>query len=59
MNVDIVDLNGKTVQSLHNGMLSAGLHRLPVSTAELSAGMYFVRLQNAEGNYLMRKMLVE
>lgn len=59
MNVDVVDLNGKTVQSVHSGNLSAGMHRMPINVAELSAGMYFVRLQNAEGNYLMRKLLVE
>lgn len=59
MIVDVVDLNGKTVQSVHSGNLSAGMHRLPINVAELSAGMYFVRLQNAEGNYLMRKLLVE
>lgn len=59
MNVDIVDLNGKVVQSVHTGNLAAGMHRMPINVAELSAGMYFVRLQNAEGNYLMRKLLVE
>ena len=59
MNVDIVDLNGKIVQSVHSGNLAAGMHRMPINVAELSSGMYFVRLQNAEGNYLMRKLLVE
>ena len=56
---EIVDLNGKVVQSLYAGTLGEGVHRFPVSTAELSSGIYLVRLMTGEGGYLTRKLIVE
>lgn len=59
VNLEIVDLNGKVVQSVYSGALGAGEHRFPVATAELSSGIYLVRLVTDEGKYLTKKLLVE
>lgn len=59
VSLEIVDLNGKVVQNVYSGDLGAGQHRFPIATAELSAGMYLVRLVTDEGKYLTKKLLVE
>lgn len=59
VNVEIIDLNGKVVQNVFAGELSNGTHQFPVQTAELSAGIYLVRLVTDEGKYLTRKLVVE
>lgn len=57
--VEMMDMSGKVVQQIYNGSLATGNHRFPVSTAELSSGIYLVRLMTGEGNYLTRKLIVE
>jgi PKD repeat protein len=59
VNVEMMDMSGKVVQQIYNGSLATGNHRIPVSTAELSSGIYLVRLMTGEGNYLTRKLIVE
>jgi len=59
INLEIVDLNGKVVQQVYNGTAGPGEHRYPVATAELSAGIYLVRLVTDEGKYLTRKLIVQ
>jgi PKD repeat protein len=59
VNVEVMDLNGKIVQAVYAGQLNNGVHRFPVNTAELSSGIYLVRLMTGEGNYLTRKLIVE
>ncbi len=57
--VEVMDLNGKVVQQVYAGDLAMGTHRFPVNTAELSSGIYLVRLLTDEGKYLTRKLVVE
>lgn len=57
--LEVMDLTGKIVQSVYTGSLAAGTHRYPVNVAELSSGIYLVRLMSGEGNYLTRKLIVE
>jgi len=59
MNVEVVDMNGRVVQEVYNGALAAGTHSFPINTAELSSGIYLVRLMTDDGKYLTRKLVVE
>lgn len=59
INVELVDMTGRVVQQVYTGELASGVHRFPVQTAELSAGIYLVRLLTDEGKYLTRKLVVE
>ncbi len=59
VNIEMMDMSGKVVQNIYTGSLATGNHRIPVSTGELSAGIYLVRLMTGEGNYLTRKLIVE
>ncbi|MFK7932108.1 MAG: T9SS type A sorting domain-containing protein [Saprospiraceae bacterium] len=52
--VDIVNTLGQVVQSQNHGRLSAGFHNLSASVADLAAGVYFFRLQMAEGQKTIR-----
>jgi hypothetical protein len=49
VDVDLVDVLGRHVRTLHSGQLSYGMHRLEVQTAALPAGVYFVRLRTEAG----------
>jgi PKD repeat protein len=57
--VEVLDLSGKVVQQTYSGDLATGVHRFPINTAELSSGIYLVRLMTGEGSYLTRKLVVE
>lgn len=57
--VEVMDLNGKVVQQVFTGDLGIGTHQFPVNTAELSSGIYLVRLMTDDGKYLTRKLVVE
>lgn len=59
MTVEVVDLNGKVVKNIFSGQLNEGEHQFPLPTAELSAGIYLVRLVTDDGKYLTRKLVVE
>jgi hypothetical protein len=43
--VELLDVLGRTVSQLHNGALPVGIRRMDLPVAGLPAGLYFVRLQ--------------
>jgi photosystem II stability/assembly factor-like uncharacterized protein len=48
--LEIVDINGKSIQLLHNGFINSGQHAFPVRIGD--AGVYFAVLHTNEGiNY--------
>ncbi len=53
----LYDVLGRDVQTIASGNLSAGAHRISVDTSDLSAGVYFYRL-DSHADALTRKMLV-
>jgi hypothetical protein len=52
----LVDLNGQTVPTFR-ATFDAGTHRIPISTAQLSTGMYRLVL-NANGQIQQRALLI-
>jgi hypothetical protein len=42
--INLFDYSGKKVQTIHNGMLTQGLHDFTISTEQLPAGMYIATL---------------
>jgi len=49
--LEVIDLNGKVIQTLHNGFISAGSHVFPVQLER--GGLYFAVLHTNEGlNYV-------
>lgn len=57
--LEVMDMSGKVVQQVYAGNLATGVHRYPVNIADLSSGIYLVRLMTGEGNYLTRRLVVE
>lgn len=47
--LEIVDVSGRTVLKEWLGTIHAGIHRIPLSSAGLISGTYFVRLNTASG----------
>ena len=49
--IQLLDIRGRLLVSIHEGVLASGHHRLQVQTPDLSSGVYFVRLvQNQESS---------
>ena len=42
--LDLFDLTGRKIQTLHSGNLSGGMHSFTVSGTDLAPGVYFLRL---------------
>lgn len=56
--IEIFDLQGRTVQTIDNGLLEAGLQTINVDVTKLSKGVYFYKVIN--GNEIsMNKFIVE
>lgn len=57
--LELVNAMGRTVRSLHNGILHAGSHETKLDRSSLSAGVYFLTLsQNGMENHLTRKIVL-
>ncbi len=55
--IDVVDIHGKTVKSFGLQKLNAGNHVLEISTSDMPNGVYFIRL-NANTNQSNMKLIV-
>jgi dextranase len=55
----IYDLQGRLVQQLPQGMLSAGSHEIAVNGQRLAPGVYVCRLQTASGSAVQRLVKVQ
>lgn len=55
---DVYDINGSLLKSLHANNVSAGSHEITIPVNDLSAGMYLLKVQSAEG-IATRKFLKE
>ncbi|GAB5520320.1 MAG: hypothetical protein RhofKO_25710 [Rhodothermales bacterium] len=47
--VDLYDVLGRRIQTLHTGMLPSGRHHFSVDAGKLAAGSYLVRLNHGRG----------
>ncbi|MBI5060365.1 T9SS type A sorting domain-containing protein [candidate division KSB1 bacterium] len=57
VSLKVLDLNGRTVKSLHDGVLSAGEHRVSFDGTGLPSGIYFANLSTPRTT-LTRKLLL-
>jgi len=55
--VELVDANGRTVETVQTGFLNAGQHTLTANFQGLASGTYFVRL-TVSGRSLQKKVLL-
>ncbi len=58
LEVNIVDVTGKTVQSTFNGLMVEGAHDLKLNTSNLASGVYFVSIKAGNGNPVVSKLVV-
>ncbi len=59
VNLQLIDMTGREVMNVYSGDLAAGQHMMPVNTAELSSGIYFIRMSTADGRNVTQKLVVE
>jgi len=55
--VQVFDLQGRLVRTLHQGVLEEGSHGIPLDASDLASGLYFVRI-NASGVEATRSVAV-
>ena len=58
MTIRVVDMNGRLVSELQNGMLNSGAHSFAIQTAELQKGLYVIQMVS-EQNTQSLKLVVE
>jgi hypothetical protein len=58
IDVNLMDMTGKTVANIANGFYAEGEHSLEVNTQDVSAGIYFVKLQMENGVQQTTKLIV-
>jgi PKD repeat protein len=58
VNIQLVDMLGKTVQLIENTRLNTGEHRYELNTSSLSTGIYLVNM-NVDGLLHTQKLVVE
>lgn len=58
INLQVVDITGRVVNSLASGMQQAGSHNYQLNTTSLTAGIYFIRLQSG-GKTTTQKLIVQ
>lgn len=56
--VELYDLLGRRVLLLHDEMLAAGEHTLPIEGNGLASGVYFVQARTRQGNTAIHKILL-
>jgi len=55
VDVSLIDINGREIQSLKNGMLSPGNYNIKIDGNNLSSGIYFLSIIH-DSNQLVRKL---
>jgi hypothetical protein len=56
--IELMDVLGRSVRMLENGFEAAGVHSLPIDAKTLSAGTYFVRVQAGSAS-AMQKLVIQ
>lgn len=56
--LEVVDLLGRRVQTLHDGVLEAGIHRISFDAEGLSSGVYLFRVTTRDASDSGKMMLV-
>jgi PKD repeat protein len=54
VDIELLDVLGRSIQVIHSGRLAQGAHRLDIPMGSLQSGMYFVRLQQGARNQVVR-----
>ena len=57
-NIRVVDLSGRTVTTLHNGEMQAGVGSLSFDSSTVTPGIYFVVMQSGESSLTQRMAVV-
>jgi len=58
MQVELIDMVGKSIATIYNGQIAAGEHKFDISTENLSKGIYLVVI-NSEGRSITKKLIVK
>ncbi len=56
--VELMDVMGRKIRVIHNGLLSAGTHVMNIETSDLASGNYVVTLHTSNGDGMAIQMTV-
>lgn len=58
LEINVVDIAGKQIQSVYNGSMTQGHHDMQLNTSNLPSGIYFVSMVAANGSPVVSKLVV-
>ncbi len=57
MKITLLDMLGKNVITLHDGVMNTGQHKIQLDASNLAQGIYFVKLQS-NNEIITRKIMI-
>ncbi len=57
--LSLYNLSGQRIETLVNGTIQAGVHRVMLDAGDMASGLYFVRLEGLEESFTQKIMLVK
>ncbi len=58
ISIDLYDVIGKKIKTIHNGQLSTGNNTFTINTSAYEKGIYFIKINN-NGNNILKKLIVK
>ena len=59
VSLNLYNLSGQRIETLVNGRLQAGVHRVTLNAEDMSSGLYFVKLEGAGQSFTRKLMLLK
>ena len=59
LKINIYDIRGRIVQTLHNGHMYKGEHKINWNASDFASGVYFVRMETSSKIFNKKIMLIK
>jgi hypothetical protein len=57
--IDLIDITGKTIRATDSMRFSSGMNEISLNTADITQGIYFVKVSTAELSKTVRLVIIK